>query len=76
MHGGFVSFDAQSVVPFGVALQFPTSFCPVIKSEGITMLTSKSITSKKKSEELMKNVGFSRRWKTVLLLLFMIEVLV
>ena len=75
MHGGFVSFDAQSVVPFGVALQFPTSFCPVIKSEGITMLTSKSITSKK-SEELMKNVGFSRRWETVLLLLCMIEVLV
>jgi hypothetical protein len=41
MNQGFISFVAESPVPFGVALQFFTSFCSVIKSDGITRLMSK-----------------------------------
>jgi hypothetical protein len=40
MNQGFIPFDAQSPVPFGVSLQFFTPFCSVINSDGITRLMS------------------------------------
>jgi hypothetical protein len=50
MNQGFISFDAQSPVLFGVSLQFFTSFFSVINADRNKLLA--------KIEESKKNVVF------------------
>ena len=56
MNYGFISFDAQSPVPFGIPLQFITSFFSVINSDESQSLCRNKLLAK--IEASKRNVVF------------------